>query len=109
MCLAQFGDDWHSLAVATDGKIVGHVMWAVDEEDGSTWLGGLVIDAAVQGRGVGRATVDAFVERFAAEGRVNIALSYLPDNAVARRLYAAVGFVETGEMEDDEVVARLRS
>jgi len=37
-----------------------------------------------------------------------VALSYRPDNTVARGLYASAGFVETGEMEDDEVVARLQ-
>ena len=108
LCLAQFGADWHSLAVAADGAIVGHVMWAVDETDGSVWLGGLVIDAAAQGRGIGRAAVAAFIEKFTEDGRVDIALSYLPDNTAARKLYADLGFVETGEMEAGEIVARLR-
>lgn len=109
LCLGHYGGDWHSLAVDADGSIVGHVMWAVDEEDGSTWLGGLVIDAASQGLGIGRAAVAAFVERFTKEGRINVALSYSPDNVVAQSLYADLGFVETGEKEDDEIVARLRS
>lgn len=109
LCLGHYGGDWHSLAVEAAGSIVGHVMWAEDEEDGSTWLGGLVIDGASQGLGIGRAAVGAFVERFANEGRVNVALSYSPDNVVAKSLYADLGFIETGEMEDDEIVARLRS
>ncbi len=36
------------------------------------------------------------------------ALSYQPDNEVAKALYASLGFVETGEVDDDEVVARRR-
>jgi diamine N-acetyltransferase len=36
-----------------------------------------------------------------------IALSVHPDNAVARRLYGSVGFRETGEIEDGELVMRL--
>ena len=35
-----------------------------------------------------------------------MALSYSPENTAARELYASLGFVETGEQEDDEVVAR---
>jgi predicted GNAT family acetyltransferase len=31
-----------------------------------------------------------------------------PDNAVAKALYARLGFVETGETSDDGVVARLQ-
>ena len=30
-----------------------------------------------------------------------------PANVVAKRLYAGLGFVETDEWEDDEIVARL--
>jgi len=33
-------------------------------------------------------------------------LSYEPENVVARRLYTSLGFVETGERVDDELVAR---
>ena len=33
-------------------------------------------------------------------------LSYDPENTVARRLYTSLGFVETGERMDDELVAR---
>jgi diamine N-acetyltransferase len=108
LCLAHYGGEWHPLAVQTDGSIVGHVMWAVDEADGSTWLGGLVIDSAAQGRGIGRAAVLAFLERFTENGRTNVALSYSPENVVARKLYADLGFVETGEMADDEIVARYQ-
>ena len=46
--------------------------------------------------------------RLAADGCDSVALSYSPGNAVARALYLSLGFEETGEMEDDEVVARRR-
>jgi len=108
LCLAHYSGEWNPLAIETDGVIVGHVMWAVDGDDGSTWLGGLVIDAAHQSRGIGTATVEAFLDRFTEDGRTNVALSYSPDNQVARGLYLSMGFVETGEMEDDEIVARYR-
>jgi len=108
LCLAHYGGEWHPLAIEADGTIVGHVMWAVDEEDGSTWLGGLVVDAAHQGRGIGRATVKVFLGRFTVEGATNVALSYSPENEVARNLYLTSGFVETGEMEGDEIVARYQ-
>jgi diamine N-acetyltransferase len=66
-----------------------------------------VIDAAAQGRGIGRAALEAMIARLAADPECHeVALSYDPENEVARRLYAGLGFVETGEMEDDELVAR---
>jgi len=108
LSLAHYGGEWHPLAIETDGVIVGHVMWAEDESDGSVWLGGLVIDGSAQRKGYGREAVQVFVDRFTEDGRVNAALSYSPDNTVARQLYAGMGFVETGELEGDEVVARHR-
>jgi len=109
LCLSHYGGQWHPLAVERDGSILGHVMWAVDDEDGSVWLGGFVIDATAQSAGVGRAAVNAFLERFAEDGQYNIALSVSPENSVARHLYSSIGFVETGEMDDDEIVLRLQS
>ena len=107
LCLCSYGPDWTPLGISVAGQIVGHVMWAVDEDDGSYWIGGLVIDADHQRRGIGRAAIEALVARFAAEAPdAGVALSYQPDNEPARALYAGLGFVETGETEGDEVVAR---
>ena len=95
---------WRPLAITTaDGGVIGFLMWAVDPEDGAAWLGGITVDAAHQGRGYGRAAVSAALAEIDAPG---FALSYQPDNTAARALYASLGFVETGEQEDDEVVAR---
>ena len=84
-------------------------MWAVDPEDNSGWIGGLVIGLEHQRRGYGRAAVLALLERLRREqGCTSAALSYAAENAPARALYASLGFAETGEREDDELVARLR-
>jgi diamine N-acetyltransferase len=109
LCLAHYDGEWNPLAVVVGGSVVGHVMWAIDEEDGSTWLGGVVIDSAAQSQGVGRAAVLSFIDRFSSDGKSNLALSYAPDNTIARHLYSDLGFTETGEMAEDEIVARLRT
>jgi diamine N-acetyltransferase len=109
LCLAHYGGEWSPLAIVSDESVVGHLMWAVDEEDGSTWLGGVVINSAAQNQGVGRAAVLSFIDRFSSGSRVDLALSYAPDNTVARHLYSELGFIETGEMEEDEIVARMRT
>ncbi len=55
----------------------------------------------------GPAGSGAAIERRTLQGgHRRFALSYQPSNHAARRTYAALGFVETGEREDDEVVAR---
>lgn len=108
LCLCHYGGAWNPLAVVHDDEVVGFLMWGVDPEDDSTWLGGVLIDADKQGRGLGAATMRAAIEHLQTEmGSRSFALSYEPTNERARRLYARLGFVETGETEDDEVVARL--
>jgi len=109
LCLCHYGGVWRPLAVTAGGEVVGFVMWAVDPDDSSGWIGGLVIGRDCQRRGYGRAAVLALVERLRRdEGCPAAALSYSPDNAAARALYSSLGFTETGEREDDELVARLR-
>lgn len=43
----------------------------------------------------------------AEHGYQHFALSYHPNNLVAKHLYSTLGFTETEEWEDDEIVARL--
>jgi diamine N-acetyltransferase len=108
LCLCHYGDVWHPLAVYAGDEVVGFAMWAVDPGDRSGWMGGFVIDRTRQRKGYGRATVVALMRRLLeTEGCDSCALSYSPENAVARALYASLGFVETGEQEGDELVARL--
>ena len=96
---------WRPFAVVEHGEVVGFVMHGVDPDDDSAWIGGLVIDRAHQRRGIGRTVVDLLVVRAVADSRAS-ALSYEPANAVAKGLYERAGFVETGERDGDEVVAR---
>jgi diamine N-acetyltransferase len=108
LCLCHYGGVWRPLAVTAGGDVVGFVMWAVDPDDLSGWIGGLVIGREYQRRGYGRAAVLALVERLRRdEGCPSAALSYAAENSAARALYTSVGFAETGEREDGELVSRL--
>ena len=106
LCLCNYGDVWHPLAAVRDGEVVGFCMWGIDD-DRSRWIGGVVVDAGRQRTGIGRAIIRTLTDRLAAEPDCpNVALSYRPENVAARALYASLGFVETGEIDDDETVAR---
>ncbi|TXS48129.1 GNAT family N-acetyltransferase [Streptomyces sp. t39] len=99
---------WNSLAVTADGTVVGHVMWARDEDDGSHWIGGMLIDGPAQGAGVGRAAVRTLMAWLAGREDCRVLrLSYEPDNAAAGHLYTSLGFRPTAETEGDEVVVEL--
>ena len=109
LSMCAYGDSpWRPLAVRADGAVVGFVMWGIDPADESFWIGGLVIDRRHQRQGYGRAVVTQLLDRAASDGRQGAALSYDPQSESARSLYASLGFVETGEVEGDETVARKR-
>ncbi|GAA2867503.1 N-acetyltransferase [Actinoplanes cyaneus] len=106
LCMCAYGDTWQPVAAYRGDEVVGFAIRAADD-DGSRWIGGLVVDARHQRQGIGRELVRQLRERLIAEpGTPNVALSYQPANTGARALYLSMGFVETGEREDDEVVAR---
>jgi diamine N-acetyltransferase len=107
LCLCHYEAAWQPLAVRRDKDIAGFVMWAVDPEDGSHWIGGLLISADSQRRGYGRGAVATLLERFRSAGATEAALSYARENEAARQLYASFGFTDTGEQVDSEQVARL--
>jgi diamine N-acetyltransferase len=108
LLLSLRGGLWHSLAVMADDTVTGHVMWAYDGDDDAHWIGGMLIDAAEQGKGVGRAAVQAIVAWLSAlPGARELRLTCHPDNTAARRLYEAAGFAPNGDLEDDEIVLAL--
>jgi diamine N-acetyltransferase len=109
LCLCAYGDTWHPLAIEVENEVLGFLMWGIDDDD-SRWIGGLVVDAAHQGRGVGTAAViEATRVLIAQPGCAGIALSCNPLNEAARSFYAGLGFLETGETAEDgaELVSRL--
>lgn len=71
----------------------------------------LMIDKRYQGRGYGKQAVRLALEfiRTWPCGRAEYCeVSYEPENTDAARLYRAFGFIENGEMDEDEIVAVLK-
>jgi diamine N-acetyltransferase len=108
LALCCYGKAWQPLAICLDEQVIRFMMWVVEPADESCWLGGLLVDRSMQGRGYGRQAVQAAITVFTKErGRRNFALSYNPANLVAKHLYSRLGFVEMDEWEGGEIVARL--
>lgn len=107
LLLSDRGGVWHSLAVYAGDEVAGHVMWAVDD-DGSHWIGGVMVDGSRQGAGIGRAAMETMIAWLGAKPACDvIRLSYSPPNTAAARLYASLGFTPTGETDGDEIVVQL--
>lgn len=94
-------------AVYSDDELVGFALYGRDPETGKYWIVRLMVDAAHQGKGYGRAAVLALIEEIQALPECGeIYLSLVPGNEAAEGLYQNVGFERTGEVEDGEVVMR---
>ena len=87
---------------------VGFVMTAEDPERGFYYLWRYMIDGEHQGKGYGRAALEQLIERV--RGLPNaqkFILSVVPGEGSAMAFYQKLGFVPTGEIEDDEHVCEL--
>lgn len=70
----------------------------------------LMIDRRFQGRGYGRAALAealCYVRTLPFGSAECCWLSYEPENTVAAKLYHSFGFRETGEWDEDEIIAAL--
>jgi diamine N-acetyltransferase len=68
----------------------------------------LMVDEKFQGQGFGRKAMELALEKFRPDQELRVvAISYEPDNVGAKRLYASLGFKETGEMAGEELLAVL--
>jgi len=108
LALCSYGNDWQPLAIYSGEQVIGFMMWATDEADGSCWLGGIIIDQGMQNCGYGQQAVQAVIKLLNEKHEYsNFALSYQPVNLAGKHVYTKLGFVETDEWEGDEIVARF--
>jgi diamine N-acetyltransferase len=94
-----------------DGKtMVGFVMYGHPHYQGKDiWaIYRLMVDKNHQGNGYGRAAMEQLIQRISAQPDcAEIYISYEPDNVIAAKLYASMGFLDEGQMVGDEVLVRL--
>lgn len=102
-------------AIYNNDVMVGFIMLAyMEADDGNEenvyWVCRLMIDKAHQGNGYSKEAMKKALDlvRTFPHGKASeVSLSYEPENVVAKKLYASMGFVETGVVEDGEMVAKL--
>ena len=115
---AQFGDEYeghwdlYPFGIYDDeGSPVGFLMYGInlDHPEQQAFIQRLMVDDKFQGKGYGRFGMQQILEIFHAEERIRrVGISYEPENESARKLYASLGFEETGKMIEGEVEAVLQ-
>ncbi|MBV6486827.1 MAG: Spermine/spermidine acetyltransferase [Pseudorhodoplanes sp.] len=108
---SKFDPDACPRAIYAGDAIIGFLMYDLPDADDDPKVVSIyrfMIDKDHQGKGYGRAALAcAIAEIREIPGIDKVSISYLPDNAIARTLYASFGFIETGRIEYGEAHAEL--
>ena len=111
---SQFGfedeGEWklHPFGLYVNDEPVGFLMYGLNTGHSrfQVFILRLMVDERFQGKGYGKEAMKVLMDRLRADENLKaVGISYEPHNEVARKLYAAFGFVETGEMLDAEILA----
>jgi diamine N-acetyltransferase len=91
--------------IYADDEAVGFVLFHPNEGGPGHYIVRFMIDHRFQGQGLGRRALAAAIDWILEHKTVDrVRLSVVPENDVARSLYRSAGFVETGEIDNGEVV-----
>jgi diamine N-acetyltransferase len=107
--LAEHDIAWPRAVVDGD-EVVGFLMLEIDPhvEDGRPfWLWRMMIAADRQRRGYGTAAIALACHEVRSRGGTELYTSWVPGEGSPGPFYERLGFVPTGEMDEDEIVGRL--
>ncbi len=92
--------------ITVDGQPAGMVMCSEPtQQDPDPWLWRLLVDKRYQGLGAGRFAVEQVIEMYRPSGCSRLLVSWQPKPNNPGGFYRKLGFVETGEINDGEIVA----
>lgn len=95
-------------AIYADEVPVGFVMLSDDPAKPEYFLWRFMIDARYQGHGYGRRAIDLLIEYVRTRpGAKELLVSCVPGDGSPCPFYEKLGFVYTGEQDEDELVLRL--
>jgi diamine N-acetyltransferase len=95
-------------AIYADETPVGFIMLSDNPQAPEYFLWRLMIAAEYQGQGFGRRAIALLIDYVRTRpGAPQLLVSYHPGEGSPRGFYRKLGFEETGEMEEGEVVMRL--
>lgn len=108
---SKFDPDARPRAVYAGKRLVGFLMYDVQQKKDksrSALIYRFMIDRKHQAKGYGRAALRTALDEIRAIRRMKkVRVGYMPENTVAKALYASFGFVEVGKDADGEIIAEL--
>lgn len=107
---SKYEPDYVPTGVYDGEKMVGFIMYAPGDHNGEKcwFIDRLMVGKDYQHKGYGRAAMQNLLAHLKAQpGYAAIYISFVPENEPAKNLYASLGFQDTGEIDDGEIVYRL--
>ena len=103
---AKIYPDAIPLAIYNDDVLVGFIMYGIEPRDNNEyWIDRFMIDEKYQKNGYGEKALQMLIDTIKQDkSHDKIKISTNPENTAARKLYAKLGFCETGELHDEEVL-----
>ena len=93
-------------AIYHDETLVGFIMFDYNQKEHKGYISRLMIEDKHQGNGFGTQALEMAIEQLIKNKDIErIQISYHPDNIKAKKSYAKVGFIETGDFVDGEAIA----
>lgn len=94
--------------ILADGQKAGFVMYAEPTAAEPTpYLWRFLVDRRFQGRGIGARALQLLMDQWRSEGHQSVLLSFGDGPGSPRGFYERLGAVPTGDMDEDEIVARI--
>ncbi|MFD1175916.1 GNAT family N-acetyltransferase [Paenibacillus puldeungensis] len=100
---------WITKAIYNEDTMVGFAMYGFSEEDGLFEICRIMIDHKFQRKGFGREALRLIIDELSHNKNcTEIYISFDPNNHSAQKLYEEIGFENTGQIMDDEMVYCLK-
>lgn len=95
-------------AIKNDNEIVGFIMFDYKPNEKKAEIWRFMIGKEFQGKGYGTEALSTAIRFLAKENLFStLQINYVEGNLPAKHLYEKLGFRETGEMEENEIVMTL--
>lgn len=105
---ALFHDDAWYRGIYLEDTAVGFVMLELNMAKPEYYLWRYMIDEKYQGKGYGYRALELVIDFVRTlPGSEEFTLSFVPGESSPKRFYAKFGFIETGEIEDGELIMSL--
>lgn len=95
-------------AIYKDEEVIGFLMLDWDEKEREVSIWRFMIAEEHQNKGYGRKAIEQAIDIIKESNKFDcIYIEYVPGNDAGEHLYKSVGFKDTGEIDDGEIVLKM--